>query len=159
MKIPIVDDNDDIIEYRERDDKDTNGIYRVASLWVTDTDGRILLARRALNKIHSPGIWGPAVTGTVEGGETYEECIIRETEEEIGLKNIKPVIGIKKLRGTKWKFFSQRFLLTLPASFNNFKIQQDEVAEIKWFTEEELKKELRENPDDFTNGIHERMDE
>lgn len=159
MRIPIVDENDDIIEYRERDNRDLNAIYRVSSLWITDTNGNILLARRAFNKSHDPGKWGPAVAGTVEEGETYEQNIIKETEEEIGLKNIKPITGIKKRRNTKWNYFVQDFLLTLPAGFSDFKIQEDEVAEIKWFSEEELKKELKENPDDFLKGIHERMNE
>ena len=51
------------------------------------------------------------------------------------------------------------FLLTLPAGFNDFKILEDEVAEVKWFTEDELKKELKEHPDNFLKGIHERMRE
>lgn len=159
MKIPIVDENDNIMEYRERDNRDLNAIYRVSSLWITDTNGNILLARRAFNKSHDPGKWGPAVAGTVEEGETYEQNIIKETEEEIGLKNIKPITGIKKRRKTKWNYFAQEFLLTLPVGFNNFKIQEDEVAEIKWFSEEELKKELKENPDQFLKGIHEKMSE
>lgn len=159
MKIPIVDENDNLIEYRERDNRDTDAIYRVSALWVTDTDGKILLARRAFNKTHDPGKWGPAAAGTVEEGETYEENKIKEAEEEIGLKNIKPITGIKKRRKTKYNYFSQEFLLTLPASFNDFKIQKDEVAEVKWFSEEELKNQLKENPDDFLKGTHERMSE
>lgn len=157
MKIPIVDENDNIIEHRERDNTDLNAIYRVSSLWVTDADGKILLARRAFNKIQHPGKWGPAVAGTVEEGETYEQNIIKEAEEEIGLKDIKPVFGIKKRRKGKYNYFNQKFLLTLPAGFNDFKVAKDEVAEIKWFSKEELKKELKENPDEFLKGIHERM--
>ncbi len=157
MKIPIVDENDNLIEYRERDNKDTNSIYRVSSLWITDTDGKILLARRALNKSHDPGKWGPAVAGTVEEGETYEKNIIKEAEEELGLRNIKLVLGIKRRKKTKWNYFSQEFLLTLPVGFNDFKVAEDEVAEVKWFSCQELKKKLKENPDDFLKGIHERL--
>lgn len=159
MKIPIVDENDDIIEYRERDNRDLNAIYRVSYLWITDTNGKILLARRAFSKSHDPGKWGPAVAGTVEEGETYEENIIKEAEEEIGLKNIKLITGIKKRKKAKWNYFTQEFLLTLPIGFNDFKIQKDEVAEIKWFSEKELRKELKENPDDFLKGIHEKLSE
>lgn len=159
MKIPIVDEDDNIIEYRERDNRDFDAIYRVSSLWITDTNGKILLARRAFNKSHDPGKWGPAVAGTVEEGETYEQNIIKETEEEIGLKNIKPTLGEKKRQRTKWNYFSQEFLLTLPAGFNDFKVAEDEVAEVKWFSEEELRKELKENPNDFLKGIHERMNQ
>jgi len=159
MKIPIVDENDNVIEYRERDNRDFNAIYRVSYLWITDANGNILLARRAFNKSHDPGKWGPAVAGTVEEGETYEQNIIKEAEEEIGLKDIKPILGGKKRRRTKWNYFSQEFLLTLPVGFNDFKVAKDEVAEVKWFSEEELRRELRENPNNFLKGIHERMNQ
>jgi len=159
MKIPIVDENDNIIEYRERDDRDEDTIYRVSSLWITDTEGKILLARRAFNKSHDPGKWGPAVAGTVEKGETYEENIIKEAEEELGLKNIKPVMGEKRRRKTKWNYFSQEFLLTLPAGFDAFKLSKDEVAEVKWFSEKELREQFKQNPNDFLNGIHEKIND
>lgn len=157
MKISIVDENDILIEYRERDDRDVNSIYRISYLWITDTDRKILLARRAFNKSHHPGKWGPGVAGTVEEGETYESNIIKEAEEEIGLKNIKPITGVKRRRKTTWNYFSQEFLLTLPAGFNDFKVAKDEVAEVKWFSEKELKGEIEENPDNFLEIIHEYM--
>ena len=157
MKIPIVDENDKVIEYRERNDLDINDIYRVSSLWITDTDGNILLARRAFDKSHDPGKWGTAVAGTVEEGETYEENILKEAGEELGLKNIRPITGTKKLKENKWNYFVQEFLLTLSVGFDDFKIQKDEVAEVKWFSVEELRKKLKENPDEFLKGIHERM--
>lgn len=156
-KIQIVDENDQLIELRERDDRDVNSIYRVSSLWITDTDGRILLAQRAFNKSHDPGKWGPAAAGTIEEDETYEENIIKEAEEELGLKNIKPIQGQKKRRKAKWNYFVQEFLLTLPAGYNDFKIQQDEVAAVKWFTVEELRQDLKKHPENFLKGIHERM--
>lgn len=159
MKIPIVDENDNLIEHRDRNDRDVNAIYRVAYLWITDTEGNILLARRAFNKNHDPGKWGPAVAGTVEEGETYESNIIKETEEEIGIKNIKPITGIKKRTRTKWNYFSQEFLLELPVGYSDFKIAEDEVAEVKWFSKEELKRELQEKPDEFLKGIHDKMKE
>jgi len=153
MRIPIVDEEDKIIGYKERDDKDIHTIYRVSYLWITDTDGRILLAQRALDKKHDPGKWGPAVAGTVEEGETYESNIIKEAEEEIGLKNIKPVLGIKRRQQNKYNYFTQEFLLTLPSGFNDFKVQKEEVSEIKWFTVEGLKEKLKESPEDFLSVV------
>lgn len=159
MKIPIVDENDNIIEYRERNDRDENVIYRVSSLWITNSREEILLARRGWNEVHDPGKWGPAVAGTVEEGETYESNIIKEAEEELGLKNIKPILGQKLRKKTKWNYFSQQFSIILDRDVSEFKIAEDEIAEIKWFTPGELKKELKEHPDDFLKGIHSRMKE
>ncbi|MDO8661039.1 MAG: NUDIX domain-containing protein, partial [Candidatus Woesearchaeota archaeon] len=90
-KIVIVNDNDEIIGYKDRDSIENNELYRVSALQITNSNGEILLARRHRNKKHDPLKWGPAVAGTVEEGETYLENIIKEAEEELGLKNIKPV--------------------------------------------------------------------
>ncbi|HNW71777.1 MAG TPA: NUDIX domain-containing protein [Candidatus Paceibacterota bacterium] len=160
MKIPVVNENDEVIEIKDRKDVDKSPelIYRVSYLWVTDTNGRILLAQRAFNKNHNPGKWGPAVAGTVEEGETYESNIIKETEEEIGIKDVKLKIGQKERRKTNYNYFAQEFLLELPAGFNDFKIQEVEVAQIKWFTKEELKKELQEHPDNFLSLIKNKID-
>ena len=160
MKIPIVDENDNLIEYMERKEADKNPklIYRVSFLWITDTEGKILLAQRAFSKKHNPGKWGPAVAGTVEEGETYESNIIKEIEEEIGLKNVKLKIGKKEIREKDgYKHFTQEFLLVLPAGFSDFLVQKSEVARVKWFSREELKKELKEHSDNFLSLIHEKM--
>ncbi|MBI5139214.1 NUDIX domain-containing protein, partial [Candidatus Nomurabacteria bacterium] len=119
----------------------------------------ILLARRAFSKTHDPGKWGPAVAGTVEEGETYESNIIKEAEEELGLKDIKPILGEKLRKKTQWNYFVQQFHLILDKDISEFKIQENEVAEIKWFKIEELKKELQEHPDDFLKGVHSYVNE
>jgi len=44
------------------------------------------MAQRSLTKRQDPGVWGPSVTGKMEPGETYDETLAREVEEELGLK-------------------------------------------------------------------------
>ena len=48
---------------------------------VIEKDGRILIARRKRGKQH-PGKW-EFPGGTLEEGETYEECLKRELQEEL----------------------------------------------------------------------------
>lgn len=132
MKIPIVNENDKIIGYRDRSDRNNELIYRVSALYIEDTKGNVLLARRSLTKKHDPGKQGPAVAGTVEEGETYESNIIKEAEEEIGLKNFTFQVGDKKRTKGRYNYFAQEFNLVLPEGFNDFKIDKTEVEEIKW---------------------------
>lgn len=139
MKINIVNDKDEIIETKERgildNDKD---IYRVSSLWITNSEGKILLAQRSFNKKHHPGKGGPAVAGTNDAGETYESNILKEAEEELGLKDIKPKKEFKIFVDRKYKHFTQWFSLKLDKDLSDFRILKSEVAEIKWVTEDEL---------------------
>lgn len=155
LKVIIVDENDNIIAYKDRDSLKNEDIWRVSALWLINSKGEILMARRALNKIHNPGKWGPAAAGTVEEGETYDFNIIKEVEEEIGLKNLefKKSLKIKTSTG-KQSYFCQWYLAKIDKPIEEFKIQKSEVAEIKWFSKEELKKKLQENPNEFIYSIN-----
>lgn len=114
-KIVIVDDKDNIICYKNRSEVRQEDIYRVSALWIINTKGEILLAKRALTKAHDPGKWGPAVAGTVEEGETYKTNIIKEAEEELGLKliDLDLVEGPKKRHYGKHNFFHNYIFLQL----------------------------------------------
>ncbi len=149
MKIVIVDENDKIIDYKERESLKEGEIYRVSALWIKNSKGEILLARRHRSKSHHPGRWGPAVAGTVDEGETYEENIIKEAEEELGLKNIKLQIGPKTKTEGEYNHFTQWYTLVVDKEINEFTIQEDEVEELKWFSKEELLRELDSTPNEF----------
>jgi isopentenyldiphosphate isomerase len=56
MRIPIVNEKDEIIGYKERKDRNIEKIVRATGLWVTDKDGNILLAKRALSRRYAPGL-------------------------------------------------------------------------------------------------------
>ncbi len=139
-RITIVDEHDEIIGYKERGTLKKEDIYRVSALWITDSRGRILLARRHRTKSHHPRKWGPAVAGTVDEGETYEENIIKEAEEELGLKGIRPIKGQKIWVDDEYRYFTQWCTLTIDRGIDQFTIQENEVEEIKWYSPEELRK-------------------
>ena len=91
MRIPIVNEQDEIIEYKERNDALRGDIRRIVSLSVFNEKREVLIAKRQANKILDPNKWGPSVAGTVDEGEDYDSTVVKEAEEEIGLKNIKPI--------------------------------------------------------------------
>ncbi len=152
MRIPIVNEQDEIIGYKDRKDRDPKEITRVAALWVTDKDGNILLAQRSFSKKNDPGLWGPAAAGSVEEGETYESNIIKEAEEEIGLKDIKPKIGPKIRRSTSHEYFGQWFTVVVDHNYP-FTKQDEEVELVKWFSKDDLKKLVEEKPEMFLSGF------
>ena len=93
------------------------------------------------------------MAGTVEEGETYEKNIIKDAKEELSIENINVKRCPKIKIDGKHKYFIQWFYCNLNKSIKNFKIQKQEVAEIRWFSKEELKKEIKNNPREFLNGM------
>ena len=152
-KIIIVDNKDNKIGIKERESITKENIYRVSVLWVTNSKSEILLAKRSLDKTHSPGRWGPAVAGTVEENETYDSNMIKEAEEEIGLKNVRLQKGLKIRMTTKYNYFCQWYFIKIDRDLNEFKLQESEVAEIKWFSRKELLHKTEESQDEFIQSV------
>jgi len=152
--IVVVDGEDNLIDNKPREIVDKEKLrYRVTALWLKNSKGESLLARRAYTKTHYPGIWGPAVTGTVDEGESYEQNMVKEAEEELGLKNIKLKKGpYIKING-QYNHFTQWFVLKIDKPVKELKISEEEVVEVKWFSEKELKKELKDNPKEFVKNM------
>lgn len=146
----VVDENDNIIWYKAKKDiNPVNEYYRVSVLRLTNSQWDILIAQRAFSKSHNPGQRWPAVAGTVEKGESYEENIIKEIEEELGVSDIYctkwPKYKIEKER----HYFWQRFFATVDKDISEFTIQKDEVETIKWISPEELKKDIELHPENY----------
>lgn len=150
MRIPIVNEQDEIIKNIDVSERQKGDIGRVTGLWVTNEKGEVLLAQRSFNKLRDPGKWGPAVAGTVEEGETYENNIIKEAQEEIGLINITPKTEQKYRRSTSHEYFSQWFSVVVDSKYPFVK-QDIEVEQIKWFTKDEILKFFKENSDSFSS--------
>lgn len=145
----IVNEQDEVIGYKSRDEISPTDIYRVAALWVTNSKGDILLAQRAMSKKNDPGKWGPAVAGTVEEGETYDSNIVKEAFEELGLKDIRPVKGPKVRISQKHQYWLQWYSLVLDAPIESFVVEPKEVMAIGWFTPKELREKLSSETTSF----------
>lgn len=149
----VVDDHDRVIGTKPRNKLAPADIYRVAALWVTNTRGDILLAKRQLSKQHDPGKWGPAVAGTVEVGQTYRKNILREAEEELGLRDIRPTRGPKTETLGQYHHITQWFLLVVDQPVDDFMLAEDEVEQVAWFAPEELRIQLGNHPDEFLPNL------
>ena len=70
-------------------------LHPVVHLHLFNESGQLFLQKRSKNKDIEPGKWDTTVGGHAGIGETIEEALIRETFEEIGLKNLMPSFIIK----------------------------------------------------------------
>ncbi len=161
--ITIVDENDSVIGAMPRTEADEkkDAIRRVTKGWlmriVRDRDGRpnfeILLAQRSLTKEHGRAKWGPAFAGTVVSGENNDRTAFREMHEEIGIEGTEVVMmrlakhpHLTNPRGEAVSNpnFSQHYLAILlhDKRISDFKLDPDEVAQVRWISREDLENEL-----------------
>ena len=153
-KIQIVNSNDEIVGNKDRDKIDfEKEIYKVAALWVTNSNGDVLLAQRKWTKDKDPGKWGPAVAGTLEEGETYESNIYKEAEEEIGLKDSKFELGSKMRAIHPRNYFCQWYTVTVDKNIDEFTIQEKEVEQIAWMPKEKLIEDMRDHPENYVPSM------
>jgi len=158
-KVVIVDENDTPIGVKLYEDMKYDDIYRVTALWLTDTlTGDALLAQRKWTKRNDPGKWACAVGGTIEEGDTYDDNIVKEIEEEIGLTGLSLTRGPKQFVDNEaHKFFCQWFIASVDKNKVELTLEEDEVAQVKWLPPEELITDVEAHPEKYTPNTKESL--
>lgn len=135
------------------------GLYhRVVAVFVLDDTGRMLLQLRGPQVGFYPNCWDQAVGGHVDENYTYEQTAVKETEEEIGIKDVElQTLGTQYLHetlsdGRIINQFERVYLLRVPHD-TVLTAEPDEVAKLQWFKPAELIALLAKHPELFTPGV------
>lgn len=158
--LPIVNEKDEVIGVKTREACGPDDIVRVSGLFVYNSKREVLIAKRAVTKQYDPGKWSDAVAGTVEEDETYESNIIKEAEEEIGLR-ITPGDIHEVYHGlfeSSHQIFYTQYVTEVNQPIDAFQRKEDEVAELRWVLFSELRQWVGERPEDFGAGMKEVLD-
>jgi len=156
-----VDDNDNEVGSAMLAEVWQRGLYhRIASVFIEDYQGRMLLQHRGSSVKLYPNCWDQAAGGHVDEGFTYETTAANELAEELGLHDIK----IKTVATYRFNAkedsrtinqFVRVFLAQIPSN-TPLRPQAEEVSKLQWFTPDELKRMTAEQPEAFTPGfLHE----
>ena len=111
--------------------------HLVVHIWIVDSRGRILLQRRADSRRLMPGVWA-ATGGSAIAGENSETAARRELQEELGISTASgEMTHIDRIR--RRNAFVDVWVLKRDVSDSELQLQQEEVAEVRWVTEQELR--------------------
>lgn len=111
--------------------------HLVVHIWLVDSHGRILLQRRAESRRLMPGVWA-ATGGSAIAGEDSESAARRELQEELGIATeAGEMTHAARIR--RRNAFVDVWLLRRDVLDDEFCLQTEEVAEIRWVTEQELR--------------------
>ncbi len=83
--IAVVDTNDNVTEYKDKLEVHEQGLlHRAFSVFVFNSDGEMLLQKRAATKYHSPGLWTNACCSHLLPGKSMEQCAHERLSYEMG---------------------------------------------------------------------------
>lgn len=120
---------------------DVGTYHLVVDIWTVTPEGRILLTQRHPDKLY--GLKWECTGGAVLAGESSMEGILREYEEEVGIK-----AGPEELTLLDTVRLEDRFVDTYincrPVKLSELSLQHTEVVDARLVTFEELCKEWEE---------------
>lgn len=152
-EVVLINSKDEVLGSMKKMEAHENGLlHRAFSVFLFNDKGEMLLQQRAATKYHSPNQWTNAVCSHPRMNETYEEAAKRRMEEELGID-----VEIEK----KFHFLykaevgDQLWEHELDHVFTgnyegDFKLNPEEVAEVRYISMEDLENEMKVNPEHFT---------
>lgn len=127
--------------------------HRSSHIWIYNSQGEILLQKRAKDKGRHPGKWDISTAGHVALGEDYDTAALRELREELGLEVkledlIKTRIFKHRSESPEKKYYnkeiSQEYLYKYDGPISGLKFRDGEVEKIKVVSQEKFKQILND---------------
>ena len=136
----------------EKDEFHNKGLwYREVIGIIMNTNNEVLLQKRSPNKKDKPNLW-EICFGHISSGETPETSILREVKEEIDLDLSEKDLIFLGIEHTDeyyedtnrfHKAFSYIFLIKTNKEIDKFKLQDEEVCDVKYVPLKELIEKLK----------------
>ena len=152
-KVVLVNEKDEVVGSMEKIEAHEKALlHRAFSVFVINKNNELMLQRRALGKYHSPGLWTNTCCSHPRVNETYENGAHRRLVEEMGFDcDLKDLFSFiykapfdNGLTEHELDHVFVGYCETEPV------INTDEVDSWKWIAMDELKKDIKDNPDNYT---------
>lgn len=127
-------------------------LHRAFSVFIFNSRNQLLMQQRALSKYHSPGLWTNTCCSHPRMDEPLEEAVHRRLKEEMGMdckveKKFHFIYKADVANGLIEHEFDHVFIGV--SDFEPF-INPEEVEAWKYMNLDEIRKDLKKNPSDYT---------
>lgn len=136
-------------------------LIKAFQIWILNNKNEALMQLRSLEKVHDAGMID-ICGGHVQSGEMEIEAVVREIKEELGENTFSPSefskiqkIGTGRVDFTKYKrqgnYIVPWYLLKLnrSISYEDFELQETEIAKVKWIPYENVKSAIIEGKENI----------
>lgn len=125
-------------------------IHRSVHILVFNSQDRLFLQKRSLQKDENPDLWDSSASGHVDSGENYDESATRELWEELGIKTkINFWIKLPASEKTLWEHVS----VYKCVSNDEMTLAPDEISDGKFWDIKELKYQIENDSEKFTSTL------
>lgn len=127
-------------------------LHRAFSVFVFNDRNELMIQRRALDKYHSPGLWTNTCCSHQREGESNIDAGKRRLQEEMGFTtNLKDTISFIYKAPFDNGLTEHEFDHILVGYYNDEPhLNPEEADDYKWVGLEELKLDMKKNPEIYT---------
>ena len=127
-------------------------LHRAFSVFVFNNKGELMLQQRAASKYHSPLLWTNTCCSHQREGESNVEAGRRRLQEEMGFTtDLKEVFSFIYKAPFDNGLTEHELDFVLIGSFEDKpNINKEEVASYKWMPLKDVKKDIENNPEIYT---------
>ena len=125
-------------------------LHRAFSVFLYDKN-KMLIQQRALEKYHSGGLWANTCCSHPRSNDLLTDAKNR-LFEEVGIKtnNLKELFSFSYLSKYADNLFEYEFDHVIVGKYSgDYKINKNEVADLKWIDIDELAKDMATNPQKY----------
>lgn len=152
-KIILVNEFDIEIGTMEKMEAHRRGVlHRAFSVMLFNSNGELLLQKRARNKYHSGGLWTNTCCSHPLPQETIEEAAKRRLKQEMGI-DLQPIFAFKFIYKSNLdkNLIEHEYDHVFTGVFDGLPdINEDEVEDWKFMNLDLLRKDIKLSPDNYT---------
>lgn len=152
-RVVLINRKDEFLGTMEKQKAHELGVlHRAFSIFLFNQKGEMLLQQRAASKYHSPLLWTNACCSHPRLNESYADAANRRLKEELGITcQIEEVLHfIYKAEVGEGLTEHELDRVFVGHYDDEFKLNPDEVAEIKYIKMETLRQDIQNNPEQYT---------
>ena len=149
----VVDEQDEVVDRESRREVHRRGLkHRAVHVLVFNSRGELFLQKRSQTKDTFPGAWDSSASGHLCCGEDYDQCAVRELQEEIGWTPRQPPERLFKL-AARPETGQEHVWVYRCVCDDQLNPNPEEIERGVWFAAEAITRWIAEKPHEFASSF------